>query len=271
MKMKLSFTTLGCPEWSFEKILYEAKRLGFDAIEVRGIEGKMNADEIECFFKENQAKTEEMLKAHNLKICGFGSTVKFHDKGSFEQNITDGKKAIDICSDMKIPFIRVFGDAIPDKENKMQTIAAVVDGLRQLCEYARGKNVNILLEIHGEFNTIEVLSRVIEGLKGCPEFGILWDIEHTDREYKDDFMPVYELIKPYIKHTHIKDYIRGENGAFKLCLIGEGDIPIKDIVKQLKLDGYDGYYSLEWEKKWVPELPEPEIAYPAYAEYMRAL
>ena len=40
---------------------------------------------------------------------------------------------------------------------------------------------------------------------------------------------------------------------------------------QLLADGYDGYFSFEWEKKWVPDLEEPEIAFPAYAEYMRNL
>lgn len=37
-----------------------------------------------------------------------------------------------------------------------------------------------------------------------------------------------------------------------LCLIGEGVIPIKEIVKTLESDGYSGYMSLEWEKKWHP-------------------
>ena len=62
---------------------------------------------------------------------------------------------------------------------------------------------------------------------------------------------------PYIRHIHIKDYSDTQN---TLTLIGEGNVPIRQIVARLLQDGYDGYISLEWEKKWHPELPEIEPA-----------
>ena len=33
--------------------------------------------------------------------------------------------------------------------------------------------------------------------------------------------------------------------------------------------GYRGYYCFEWEKRWHPEIPEPDIAFPHYAKVMR--
>ena len=32
--------------------------------------------------------------------------------------------------------------------------------------------------------------------------------------------------------------------------------------------GYQGYYCFEWEKKWHPEIEDPEIAFPHYAKLM---
>ena len=32
-------------------------------------------------------------------------------------------------------------------------------------------------------------------------------------------------------------------------------------------DGYDGYFALEWEKKWHPDLPEPEVEYPHFIQW----
>ena len=55
--MKLSFSTLGCPEWCFDKVLDEAERLGFQGIEIRGVNGVMRAEEIPEFFPENVAET----------------------------------------------------------------------------------------------------------------------------------------------------------------------------------------------------------------------
>ena len=39
----------------------------------------------------------------------------------------------------------------------------------------------------------------------------------------------------------------------------------------LRAGGYDGWLTLEWEKKWHPEIEEPEVAFPGYARYMRGL
>ena len=268
--MKLAFTTLGSPDWSFDKTLEEAERLGFEAIEIRGVEGKMLADEIEAFFPEKQAETERKLSDRKIKICGFGSSVKFHDFDKYDEAVREGRNAVDVCSRMGIPFVRVFGDRVESPEARDAVIENAVRGIRELCAYARGKGVKVILEVHGDFNTIENVAGVAKGLTDCPEFGILWDIEHSDKIYEDGWLRFYQAIKPLIYHVHVKDHIRG-NGAFQLCLVGEGDIPIRDIIHTLEKDGYGGYLSLEWEKKWHPELPEPEIAYPGYVKFMKSL
>jgi sugar phosphate isomerase/epimerase len=268
--MKLSFSTLGNPDWSFERTLEEAEKLGFNAIEIRGIEGKMMPDEIYQFFLENQVSTKAQLLKHNLKICGFGTSVNFHDFDKYEDMIKQGKSAIDVCVDMEIPFIRVFGDRIVSEDVRDMVIQKVIKGIGELCDYAQGKNVKVLQEVHGNFNTLENVMEVVSALKHKPEFGILWDIAHSDKIYGDDYLKFYNEIKPFIFHVHFKDHLRAD-GKFELCLVGEGDIPIKDIFNTLKADGYNGYISLEWEKKWHPELPEPETAYPAFMKFMKSL
>lgn len=269
--MKLSFTTLGCPDWDFEHIVEEAGKLGFKALEIRGVNGIMRAEEIPQFFPENIEKTRELLQSHGLKLCGFGASANFHTEEKAQAGLEEGRKAVDVCAAAGIPMVRVFGDQLPDKENVSETIGLVGRSIAELCGYAEGKGVDILLEIHGEFNTIEAVSGVIDACRGYQCFGILWDIEHSDRAYGDEWFPFYQVIRPYIRHTHIKDYIRNDDGTFTLCLPGEGDIPIGKIVSTLKQDGYDGYYSLEWEKKWHPELPDPDVALPVYRDLMRRL
>ena len=63
--MKKAFTTLGNPNWDFDKTLREAAAMGFDAIDIRGVEGKMRADEIEIFpqvLKNARVKNENKGK-----------------------------------------------------------------------------------------------------------------------------------------------------------------------------------------------------------------
>jgi hypothetical protein len=41
---------------------------------------------------------------------------------------------------------------------------------------------------------------------------------------------------------------------------------VKEQVRVLASSGYKGYYCFEWEKKWHPEIEEPEVAFPHYAK-----
>ena len=268
---KLAFTTLGCPEWSFTKILDEAQKMGYSGIEIRGIDGKMLAEEMTQFFPENRAATLAALKARNLEMTGFGSSVNFHQADKFDSMIAEGKTTIDVCQRMGIPAIRVFGDKIPPGESDASVIARIAKGASILAEYGEAKGVKVLMETHGDFITLERVKGVFDQVKS-KNFKLLWDVGNTDYIYGDNFMEFYKPMKNLIVHTHIKDHFRGTPGdysTYKYCLPGEGNIPIKAIVKQLTDDGYTGYYCLEWEKKWHPELPDPEIAYPRFVKIFK--
>lgn len=266
--MKLSFSTLGCPDWSFDTIMSNAKEMGFDGVELRGVNGVMDAENIPEFSPENAEATKARLAALGLPIVGFGTSVIFHDPKAYDDMVASGKRAIDVCERVRIPRIRVFGDKIERPEDTADVAARVARGIGELCDYAADKGVQVVQEVHGNFNTIEAISRVIDGAGRHPNFGILWDIQHSDKTYGDAWPDFYDVIRPFVRHVHTKDHLRA---GFALCLTGEGDLPIPAICKRLLSDGYDGYFSLEWEKKWHPELQEPEVVFPAYVAYMRGL
>lgn len=268
--MKLAFSTLGNPSWTFERTVAEAKRLGFDAIEVRGVLDVMRAEEIDAFSPSKQASTQRLLMEAGISLCGLGTSVSFHNRDKRDDAIAEGRAAIDVCARMGIPFIRVFGDKVVAGESDAAAASRVARGILDLCAYARGRRVSVLLEIHGDFNTVERVAAVCDEAGQAPEFGLLWDIAHSDKVYGDDFLPMYAVVKPFLKHVHIKDHRRME-GTFPLCFTGDGDIPIPSIVRRLNADGFEGYFSFEWEKRWHPELPEPELAYPGYVAFMRSL
>ena len=51
--MKLAFSTLGCPDWTLKYSVDQAKKFGFQAIEIRGIKECLRADTIEELLPEN--------------------------------------------------------------------------------------------------------------------------------------------------------------------------------------------------------------------------
>ena len=266
--MKLAFSTLGCPDWTFDEVLDRAQAMGYQAIELRGVNGKMKAEEMEVFFEENRAATMEKVRAHGLEICSFGSSASFHDEENRAEKMADGKSAVDLCAAIGVKYVRVFGNKVDPADAPGGEAAKVAAGVRELCDYAKDKGVTILLEVHGDFNTAERILRVTE-LVNRENFGILWDVEHSDEADAGDFLSFYLPVKHLIHHVHIKDHIRLGDGKFQLCPTGEGDIPLKEMMLQMISDGYEGYFSLEWEKKWHPELRDAEEEFPAYVKWAR--
>jgi sugar phosphate isomerase/epimerase len=267
--MKLSFTTLSCPDWSWEKILDEAQRLGYNGIEIRGIQGEMYLPRVAPFLPENLEATREELKRRGLEICCLDTSCSLHDEARIEQIMNEGKATIDLAQKLGVPYIRVFGNNIPDPARREETIEFVAKGLEELGKYAEDKSVMVLIETHGDFcasnDLLEVLTKT-----SSPAIGVLWDVHHPYKAFGEPIAVTYEQLSKYIRHTHYKDS-KGMGAHASLCLVGEGDLPIAESIEVLKKHEYDGYLSLEWEKKWHPEIEEPEIAIPAFISYMKQL
>jgi sugar phosphate isomerase/epimerase len=98
----------------------------------------------------------------------------------------------------------------------------------------------------------------------------LWDVHHPWRLLGEEPETTWSNIGRWVQYTHVKDS-RGTVEQYAYCLTGEGEVPLARICAVLRNNGYDGYYTFEWEKRWHPEIAEPEAAFPQYAQYMRAL
>ena len=268
--MKLAFSTLGCPDWTFDEVLDRAEAMGYQAIELRGVNGKMRADEMDVFFPENRAETMKKVAGHGLVIRSFGTSASFHDPEKLESALDDARSAIDLCAEIGVPYVRVFGNNVDNADTVEGEVKRVAGGIRMLCDYAAGKPVDILLEVHGDFNSAARILKTYE-LVGRENLFILWDVAHSDAADRGDFLSFWEPVKHLIRHVHIKDHKRAAEGRPQLCSVGEGDIPLREIILQLEKDGYEGYYSLEWEKKWHPELREAEEEFPAYVQFMKGI
>ncbi|MCQ2428473.1 MAG: sugar phosphate isomerase/epimerase [Clostridia bacterium] len=254
--MKSCFSTLGCTDRTLPEILALAVKYRISSLEFRGIASVLGVTEIPEFSDREIDGTASMISSAGLKTAVIGTSCAFHDAvgDKLANVINEGTTAVGIAHRLHAPFIRVFGNRIRGPES----ISRAIDGIRTISR-AADSDVSVLLEVHGDFNTAEALSPVCDALAG-EKFGLIWDICHTDSVYGDAFEPFYRRFSDVIRHIHVKDVKRG--GA--LCLPGDGDIPIVPILSLLSSEGFDGCVSLEWEKKWHPELPEIEEGLDAY-------
>lgn len=267
---KLCFSTLGCAGLCLAESARLGKTHGMSGIELRGIAGETDARKIPDLAAEHAADSRALLDEVGIVPVVLGTSCKFHDPGKRRAALDEGVASAKAAAGLGIPFIRVFGnDAKPDAATATRS---VIEGIGELC--AAAGDVIVLLEVHGDFNRSEALMPVIGALDrgGVRNFGLIWDVAHSDRAYGSEWQRFYNDIAPWVRHVHIKDHVRIAAGSgtrsFRLTMPGDGEIPIRDIVRRLALDGYSGYFSLEWERMWHPDLPPIEDALPRFVEIM---
>lgn len=265
--MKLAFSTLGCSTWSWEQMIDEAARLGYEGVELRGVGGELRLSRCEAFQPDRLDASAAYAAERGISIVCIGTSCVFHDDDRFEASLDEGRESIDQAVRIGAPFIRVFGDKIVDADAAEKTAAQVARGLQLLGEYAEGKGVTVLLETHGDFSSSDRLQEVLRQTTS-PAIGLIWDILHTIHNGKQTPSETWHSLGRYIRHAHIKD-AKTEEGSKRLTLVGEGDLPLQEWLDILRENGYDGWLSFEWEKRWHPHIEEPEVAFPAFISYIR--
>ncbi|HSK11163.1 MAG TPA: sugar phosphate isomerase/epimerase family protein [Vicinamibacterales bacterium] len=267
-RFRIAFSTLGCPAWRWRTILENADRLGYAGIELRGVAGEMDLTKVPEFQGARLAATKKDLAALEIAITDLGASAQMHDKDAAarDRHFDEGRRFIDLARALDVPYVRMFGDRIPPGEPKDGVVQRVVDGFQRMAAYAKPAGVTVLIESHGDFTRSDDLVAILTRVDS-PQFALLWDAHHTFVAGGERPADTHTKLGRWIRHTHLKDS-RPEGADRRYVLIGSGDVPVKEQVRILAGAGYQGYYGLEWEKKWHPEIEEPEVAFPQYAKAM---
>jgi sugar phosphate isomerase/epimerase len=266
----LSFSTLGCPDWSFEKILNFAAENGYQGVELRGILRQLDLTKCPEFSsKENILAVRKLIAEKKLQIVGLGASAEMHhaDPVARKKNLDEAKSFIQLAQQLHCPYVRVFPNAFPDGQGKEETIKLIAAGLRELGDYATGTGVTVLMETHGDIVHSADIEKIME-LAAHPNTGLVWDMMNMWSATKEPIAQVYAKLKKYIRHAHLKDLKKVENNISYVTL-GKGETPIFEAIDILAKNKYKGYYSFEWEELWHPNIVKPEVAIADYANVMR--
>ncbi len=267
----LSFSTIGCPDWTFQQIVDFAVANNFNGLEIRGIFRELELTKCKEFSNaENILATNKLMKENRLQFVDLGSSAAMHhsDKIERQKNLSEAKRFIDLAQQIQCPYIRVFPNNLPKDQDRNVTIDLIIQGLIELGDYAKGSGVTVLLESHGELVESADLQKIMQSANH-KNVGLVWDIVNMWSVTKEPPAEVYAVLKKYIRHTHIKD-LKFVNGKEQYTLLGTGEAPIFETIDILNNNDYKGYYSFEWEKLWHPEIDEPEVAIAHYSKVMKA-
>lgn len=258
--MKFAFSTLGCPDWSWEEIITVASDMGFDGVELRGIESEIYLPHVKNFAPEKIPAIREKLTQLKIEIPCLTTGAFLFERNQKEEAIKEVTDYITLARGLGTPYVRVLGDRNPEPGPVDE--ALVEENLRELLPLAQEKNVTLLIETNGVYAESKKMADLLEKIDH-PQLACLWDVHHPYRYFGEPVNETYTVLKPWIKHLHIKDSIV-EEGKIHYRMFGYGDIPLNKVIENLTIDDYQGYVVLEWVKRWCMDLEEPGIVFTHY-------
>ncbi len=264
--MKISFSTLGCPDYSWVDIYTMAKDLGYHGIEIRGIGREISALKARPFLPAQIDNTVEKLKDIGIEISCLSSQTALKYTQLLDNTVEELRQYAELAQKLGTRYIRVLGDEHPKPEGEVDD-AAVVSALKRLAVIGEEYNVTFIVETNGVYSDTKRLRRVLEETNSR-KVAALWDIHHPYRNFGEKPEETVENLGEYIKYVHVKDSVEID-GVVKYRMMGEGDMPLAEMFSALQEIHYTGYVSLEWVKRWSAELADAWTVFPHFANYMR--
>ena len=168
--MKLSFSTKGWHDTSFDEFCSIACDLNFKGIELHNISNNLFTDKDSAFHDYTASSTRRKLFNMKLEIPCIDSICDIAKADKAENAEDEIKKCIDIADTIKIPFVR-----IKAHEGEEDTVENARKTVEKVLPYACEKSVTMLVETSGIFAKSDVLRDFLDSF-ASDNLGALWDL-----------------------------------------------------------------------------------------------
>ncbi len=232
--MKIAFSTLGCPDFSWSEIYSMAKDLGYDGIEIRGLGNDIFAVSAQPFKPEQRSRTVAKLREINLEIPCLSSGASLCDPEKKNEALNEIREYISLAYEIGTPFIRILADSSAEVKGEVDD-DAVYDMLYTLAPEAEAAGVTLLCETNGVYADTKRLKALLDRVNS-PAVAALWDLQHPYRNFGESAEETISNLGSYIRYCHIKDSAL-VGGRLVYRMMGEGDMPLEDMLDKLLSTG----------------------------------
>jgi sugar phosphate isomerase/epimerase len=273
--MKISFMTLGCPTWSLETICRNGQAYGFDGVDFRGYLDSIDITTLPM-FTSGVAGTRRKLADAGLEVSAVSSSITACNLDAREKNLEEARRTIPVAKGLGAKVVRIFGGGDLDKNTRAELAKIGCDCIEQILDLDGARDIRWVFETHDLWIQSTDCKLLLDAIPD-PAFGALWDIGHTSRVGGESPAQTYAAIGPRVGYTHIKDAVydpghpQAMQDGWHYVIPGTGQLPLANAIGLLGENGYAGWLQFEHEKRWHPELPEPEVIFPAFVKWVKTV
>lgn len=253
--------------WSFEEDVHRYHAAGIPAI---GVWRQKLSD----FGEEKGA---ELIADCGLQVShlfwagGFTGT----DGRSYKASLDDAGEALRTASTLKTSCLIVYSGARGTHTfNHARRLFR--DALKELVPLAKELGVYLGVEpMHpgcaGDFTFVTDLEEFFRLLDAVADeqVKLVFDIYHLG--LLPDILSQIPRLAPHVILVQLGDAKRPPDGETNRCLLGEGVIPLKDIIQALRDAGYDGFFDVELIGEDVEHCDYPQLLDHAKKAYQELL
>ena len=192
------------------------------------------------------ARIKEILDAHGMGTAAIGSPIgKVPIDSPFDEHLQRFERAMTIAKALQTPFIRIFSFYPPAHRTSTNPVEYREEVIRRLQEMTARARANDLILLHENEKDIygDTIARCVDLLQACDDvhFQAILDPANFIQCGQVAYPDGYEALRPWLKYVHVKD--ARPDGS--VVAAGEGAARWPDLLKRLRQDGYDGFFSLE--------------------------
>ena len=290
--MKIAGHTMGTPEYTVTEAIKLFHDIGIEGAEIVVQDGYRSGISTAC-AKEELDTIKRCAEENNIEICcltPYNSYFNDLDDGKRNAEIAAIEKVIQACGYVGAHFIRIYGGNLQagDTHNLAERRARLVEAMRYLGDKAAAMDVTQVIENH--FNTMCVSAKdtasIIKEIDH-PHVRILYDQANLSFTENEGYREAIATQQQYVAYMHVKDLVFKEGVSFSsddvshpeeskrnvyTRIVGEGVIEWPQILKLVKEHGYDGWLSMEYERRWHPDdIPDASIGMKKGADYIKSI
>ena len=268
--MRISFSTLGCPAWDIDRIVGAAVSSRYDAIDFRGYLDAVEIVDSPHFHGDALRGIAARIRDAGLAVSclSSGARMSAPDAAARARELDSMRRYADLCGPLGCRQVRIFGGST---RGVADPVSGAAETLVAAARIARDAGIEFLVETHDDWTDTAKLRAALDAAGRPDGIALLWDVHHPWAFRGEEPEASLRNLFPYVRNTHWKDSLPGPEGGRRPRLPGAGDVPLGGIFAALRAAGYDGWFTLEWEKRWHPGIEEPEVAVPAFAAFLRGL
>ena len=216
------------------------RQLGLGYVEIRSAWGVNILD-----LNDRQLETiRTTLTAYGLQVSSIGSPIgKIFIDDDFESHLEKMKHAAEVAQRLGAPYIRIFSFFMRPGANPDDHRDEVLRRMRALAEVAEEAGVIAVHEnekdIYGDIprRCLDIVTSV-----NSPHLKLAWDPANFVQVGVRPFSEGYVDLRPHVAYVQIKDALLADASV---VVAGAGDGEVRETVRALRADGFDGFFSLE--------------------------